>query len=74
MTKYAALTEGPHSDFMYNSDPVCPHCGTEIKVLEHHWINLYEPGIHQKVCPYCHEQFKITSYSIYRFDTDEQEE
>jgi hypothetical protein len=43
----------------YNSDPICPHCGTGQSVDDD--SDFYEDGEYVKTCGYCDLDFKMTT-------------
>lgn len=73
--KKAMDEDGPCPlDFWGNKSPRCPHCGKECDVSENEWWYLYEEGEHEVSCPYCDEDFTVSTSVSYRFSTDNQEE
>ena len=75
MSRFAALTAGDQSDFFYNEQPKCPHCGSDFDIAENEAWQLYDENeSHEVECPRCDGEFLVTSHATWRFSTDEQDE
>jgi len=72
--KLAALRARDSMDFWGNSEPKCPHCGSDLDISEHEAWNLYsEDGPHEVECPSCDLTYQVSSVASWTFSTDEQD-
>lgn len=73
--RFAALRAEPDGSLKFwgNPSPKCPHCGESISVSEHELWKLYEEGEHDVTCPFCDEDFTVSTSVSYSFSTDSQE-
>ena len=61
-------------DFFALREPRCPHCGTECEIGRHEWWRPYEEGEHEVTCPFCDNDFTVSTRVSYSFSTDRQED
>lgn len=77
MTKHLEALKAAKSsmDFWGNSNPKCPHCGTEFNIQENEAWSLYNDNDRHDVdCPTCEREFSVETRCSYTFSTDEQDE
>jgi transposase-like protein len=77
MTKHLEALKAAKSsmDFWGNSNPKCPHCGTEFNIQNNEAWSLYnDNGLHRVDCPTCEREFSVETRCSYTFSTDEQDE
>ena len=65
-----AKAEGSELDFWGLRHPRCPHCGAEIDVSANDLWRIFEEGEHDIDCPYCDEEFEVSTRVSYTFSTD----
>lgn len=62
------------SDFWGNSEPKCPHCGSDYNIERNEAWSLYDDNdSHDVECPRCELPFAVRTIATYSFCTDEQE-
>jgi uncharacterized Zn-finger protein len=77
MTKHLEALKAAKSslDFWANSDPKCPHCGTEFNIAKNEAWSLYDDrDRHYVDCPTCEREFGVETRRSYTFSTEEQDE
>jgi len=59
-------------DLSFNTEPICPHCGSEFNISENEAWHLYnEDGDVKYIeCPDCEKSFFVQPNISYTFSTD----